>query len=242
MRSSRFHDVELQPDESVDEFMDGRLRLIQSARGYRFSVDAVLLSEFVTTKPGDVVVDLGAGCGIVSLILLLTKPLGYAVGLEIQPRLAQEAVRNAALNGFQDRMGVILGDIRHPPLAQGTADVVVCNPPYRPRNSGRINPAAEKAIAKHEIMASLDDILKAAYLLLKPKGRLAIIFPVVRLVDVLVRMRGFDLEPKRIRVIYPSMQSEGKLILLEGSHGGRGGLKVLPPLMGQGDFSISNEA
>jgi tRNA1Val (adenine37-N6)-methyltransferase len=242
MRSSRFHDVELRPDESVDEFMDGRLRLIQSKAGYRFSIDAVLLSEFVTTKPGDVVVDLGTGCGIVSLILLLTRPVSYAVGLEIQPHLAEEAMRNAVLNGFQDRMGVILSDIRHPPLAQGKADVVVCNPPYRPRNSGRINPAAEKAIARHEIMASLDDILKAAYLLLKPKGRLAIIFPVVRLVDVLARMRGFGLEPKRIRVIYPNMQSEAKRVLLEAWHGGRGGLKVLAPLVDQGNFSISNGA
>jgi tRNA1Val (adenine37-N6)-methyltransferase len=242
MRSSGFHDVELRPEESVDEFMDGRLRLIQSARGYRFSIDAVLLSEFVTIKPGDLVVDLGTGCGIISLILLLTRSALYVVGLEIQSHLAEEAMRNAILNGFKNRMGVVLGDIRHPPLAQGKADVVVCNPPYRPRNSGRINPAAEKAIARHELMASLDDILKTAHLLLKPKGRLAIIFPVARLVDVLVRMRGFGLEPKRIRVIYPRMKSEAKLVLLEGSQGGRAGLKVLSPLMDQGDFSISNGA
>jgi tRNA1Val (adenine37-N6)-methyltransferase len=242
MRSSRFHDVELRPEESVDEFMDGRLRLIQSARGYRFSIDAVLLSEFVTIKPGDLVVDLGTGCGIISLILLLTRSALYVVGLEIQSHLAEEAMRNAVVNGFKDRMGVILGDIRHPPLAHGKADVVVCNPPYRPRNSGRINPATEKAIARHELMASLDDVLKTAHLLLKPKGRLAIIFPVARLVDVLVRMRGFGLEPKRIRVIYPRMKSEAKLVLLEGSQGGRAGLKVLPPLIDQGAFSISNGA
>jgi tRNA1Val (adenine37-N6)-methyltransferase len=242
MRSSGFHDVELRPDESMDEFMDGRLRLIQSTSGYRFSVDAVLVSEFVTTKPGDVVVDLGTGCGIMPLILLLTRPVRYAVGLEIQPHLAEKAVRNAVLNGFQDRMGVILGDIRHPPLAQGKADVVVCNPPYRPRNSGRINPAAEKAIARHEIMASLDDILKTASSLLKPKGRLAVIFPAARLVDVLVRMRGFGLEPKRIRVVYPGMESEAKLVLLEAWCGGKGGLKVLPPLLNQGAFSISKGA
>jgi tRNA1Val (adenine37-N6)-methyltransferase len=242
MRSSRFRDIELRPDESVDEFMDGRLRMIQSARGYRFSIDAVLLSEFVTIKPGDLVVDLGTGCGIISLILLLTRPARYVVGLEIQSHLAEEAMRNAILNGFKDRVGVVLGDIRHPPLAQGKADVVVCNPPYRPRNSGRINPATEKAIARHELMASLNDILKTAHLLLKPKGRLAIIFPVARLVDVLVRMRGFGLEPKSIRVIYPRMKSEAKLVLLEGSQGGREGLKVLPPLMDQGDFSISKGA
>jgi len=239
MKSSKFHDVELQPDESVDEFLDGRLRLIQPKRGYRFSIDAVLLSEFVTTKPGDVVVDLGTGCGIISLILLLTRRVRNAVGLEIQPRLAGEAARNAILNGFKDRMGVIVGDIRRPPLVEGSADVVVCNPPYRSRESGRINPAAEKAIARHEIMASLVDILKAARSLLKPKGRFAIIFPAVRLAEILVMMRGFGLEPKKIRVVHPGMQSEAKLVLVEAWQGGRGGLKILPPLVDQGGFSIS---
>jgi tRNA1Val (adenine37-N6)-methyltransferase len=242
MRPSRFHDVELRRDESVDEFMDGRLRLIQSARGYRFSIDAVLLSEFVTVRPGDLVVDLGTGCGIISLILLLTRPAYYVVGLEIQPHLAEAAIRNAILNGFKERMGVVLGDIRHPPLAQGKADVVVCNPPYRPRNSGRLNPASEKAIARHELLASLDDILKTAHSLLKPRGKLAIIFPVARLADVVQQMRRFGLEPKRMRVIYPGMKSEAKLVLVEGSRGGKGGLKVLPPLVDRVGLSISNGA
>ncbi len=121
--------MELRPDETLDEFLDGRLRLIQSGKGYRFSIDAILLAQFVTIKPGDVVVDLGAGCGIISLILLLEKPVGYVIALEIQKHLVDQAVRNAALNGFTDRMGVLLGDLRQVPLGRSIADAVVCNPP-----------------------------------------------------------------------------------------------------------------
>ena len=238
MKSSRSPDVELLPDESMDEFMDGRLKLIQSKTGYRFSIDAILLSQFVTIKRGDRIVDLGTGCGIIPLILLLTRPVGHTFGLEIQKDLADQAARNTLLNGYENRMGVILGDIRHPPFAPSSADVVTCNPPYRPKNSGRINPDLQRAIARHEMLASLDDILNAASRTLRAKGRLAMIYPAVRLVEVLVRMRGFNLEPKRIRIVYPGMESEAKLALVEASLGGRKGLKVLPPLFDQGEFSI----
>jgi tRNA1Val (adenine37-N6)-methyltransferase len=219
MKPSKYPKIELRPDESIDDFMDGGLKLIQSRTGYRFSIDAILLSEFVTIKRGDMVVDLGTGCGIIPLTLLLTKPVGYAIGLEIQADLADQAARNIILN-------------------PSSADVVICNPPYRPTNSGRINPEPQRAIARHEMLASLNDILNATSRILRAKGRLAMIYPAVRLVDVLVRMRGFNLEPKRVRIVYPGMQSEGKLALIEASLGGSGGLKILPPLLDQGDFSI----
>ena len=238
MKSSRSHEVNLRPGETLDDFLDGRLRLIQPARGYRFSIDAVLLAQFVTVKPGEVVVDLGAGCGIISLLLLLEKPVAYAIALEIQKNLADQAVRNAALNGVTDRMGVLLADLRQVPLWQPVADVVVCNPPFRRPGSGRVNPDLQRAIARHEIMASLNDILSAASAVLKPKGRLALIYPAGRLVDLLVRMRAFDVEPKRMQVVYPSMEEESKLVLVEGARGGKGGVKILPPLMDQGEFSI----
>ena len=239
MRSSNSRDLLLKPDESLDEFMGGRLRLIQSRRGYRFSIDAVLLSQFVTVKPGDRVVDLGTGCGIIGLILLLTRAVSSVFGLEIQPHLADLAVRNAILNGFQNRMRVIVGDIRHPPFTPGKIDLVVCNPPYRKGLSGRINPDSEKAIARHEIMLSLREMIRTASEVLRPKGRLAMIYPAVRLVDSLSEMRSIGLEPKRMRVVHPRMDAEAKLVLIEASLRGRGGLKLLPPLMDQGDFSIA---
>ena len=175
---------------------------------------------------------------LIPLVILLRSRVGYAYGLEIQPVLANQAVRNAALNGFEKKMGVILGDIRRPPFTRESADVVICNPPYRRRESGRINPDPQRAIARHEIRASLDDILDTARRLLKPKGRLAMVYPASRLVDIIVRLRGFNLEPKRIQVIYPDIKSEAKLVLIEAAAEGRGGLKFLEPLIDQGEFSV----
>ena len=137
-----------------------------------------------------------------------------------------------------EKMEIILGDIRRAPLKPSFADLVVCNPPYRKMNTGRINPDPQKAIARHEIMASLDDILTAARRLLKLKGRLAMIYPAFRLTDILGMLRDHSLEPKRIQVIYPGLESEAKLVMLEACFGGRSGLKVYPPLIDQGDFSI----
>jgi tRNA1Val (adenine37-N6)-methyltransferase len=238
MKPSRSSEIKLRPNESIDDFMEGRLKLIQSGAGYRFSIDAILLFEFVTIKRGDTLVDLGTGCGIIPLVLILTRQIGHAVGLEIQLDLVDQAARNIILNGFERKMGVVRGDIKYPPIAPSSADVVVCNPPYRQKNSGRINPDSQRAIARHEILASLNDILNAARQILRAKGRLAMIYPAVRLVDLLVRMRGFDLEPKKIRIVYPGLQTEAKLALVEASLGGREGLKVLPPLIDQGNFSI----
>jgi len=235
MKSSMSTEIIVRPGERIDCFMDGRLKLIQSKDGYRFSIDAILLAEFVTIRQGDVVVDLGTGCGVIPLILLLTKLVGYAFGLEIQEELAGQAARNVLLNGFDDKMGVVLGDIKNPPIAKQSADVVICNPPYRQVKSGRINPDSRRAIARHEIMANIDDILHAARSVLRKKGRLALIYSSVRLADILVRMRRFNLEPKKIQIIYPDLNSDAKLVLVEAILGGRPGLKISPPIVGQGN-------
>lgn len=236
MKSSRSTEIIVRPGERIDRFMDGRLKLIQSKDGYRFSIDAILLAEFVTIRQGDVVVDLGTGCGVIPLILLLTKSVRYAFGLEIQEELAGQAARNVLLNGFDDKMGVVLGDIKNPPIAIESADVVICNPPYRQVKSGRINPDSRRAIARHEIMANIDDILRAARSVLRKKGRLALIYSSVRLADILVRMRRFNLEPKKIQIIYPDLNSGAKLVLVEAILGGRPGLKISPPIVGQGNW------
>ena len=239
MRSSKYPELEPRSDECLDDFLNGRLKLIQFRTGYRFSIDAVLLAQFVSIKSKDVVVDLGTGCGIIPMVLLLTEPVDHVFALEIQPELAEQAERNARLNGFERKLEVILGDIKHPPLIPSFADVVICNPPYRPKNSGRINPDPQKAIARHEVLSSLNDILDTAAKTLRAKGRFAIIYPAARLADLLIKMRGFNLEPKRLRIVYPSMRSDAKLALIEASLGGRAGLKILPPLLDQGDFSIT---
>ncbi len=238
MKSYRSPEGWAGPDESVDAVLNGRLRLIQPKNGYRFSIDALLLAEFVSVKPGDVLVDLGTGCGVIPLALLLTRPLKYALGLEIQNELAGQASRNRVINGLSKKMEIVLGDIRHVPLSEKIADIVTCNPPYRKAHSGRINPDLSKAVARHEILASLEDILGTARRLLKRKGRLAMIYPSERLAHLITRCRLFNLEPKRLQIVYPSLNSSSKLVLMEASLGGRPGVEILQPIIGQGDRLI----
>ncbi|WP_051184419.1 tRNA1(Val) (adenine(37)-N6)-methyltransferase [Desulfatiglans anilini] len=237
--SSPFPEVAIGPDESLDAILGGRLQFIQSRDGYRFSVDALLLADFATIRDHDVLVDLGTGCGVIPILLLHTRPIAYAVGLEIQSELASQAIRNVRLNGFDRRMSVVRGDLRALPLKGGSADVVVCNPPYRKLDSGRINPDARRAIARHEIMASLDDILAAARHLLRKRGRIAFVYPSVRLVDAFARMRRFGFEPKQVQFHYPNLKSGAKMAFIEGSPGGRAEVRVLPPILDQGAFSIN---
>ena len=238
MKTLKSSDIPLQADESIDEFMHGRLRLIQPRCGYRFSIDAVLLAQFVTTRAGDKVVDLGTGCGIIPLLLLLTRPVSHVVGLEIQPDLAGQAFRNAWLNGVAGKMSVVIADAGNAPLPPLSTDLVVCNPPYRQIATGRVNPNPQKAIARHEILLALDDILKTSKRILKIGGRLALIYPSVRIVDMMARMRYHGVEPKRIRFIHSDGKSESKLVLVEGTAGGRRGIKVLPPLLDPRELPI----
>jgi len=235
MKSYRSPEELAGPGESVDAVLNGRLKLIQSEKGYRFSMDALLLSEFVSVKPGDFLVDLGTGCGVIPMALLLTSPLKHALGLEIQQDLVSQASRNLVINGLSEKMEIIRGDIRRAPLSEKIADIVTCNPPYRKADSGRINPDFSKAVARHEILASLDDILGAAERLLRKKGRLAMIYPSERLTGLITRCRRFNLEPKRLQVVYPSLHSSSKLALMEAFLGGKPGLEVLRPIIGQGD-------
>jgi tRNA1(Val) A37 N6-methylase TrmN6 len=237
-QSPSIEKARLGPNETLDDFLDGRLRLIQSKSGYRFSIDALLLSEFTTPDPDDILLDIGTGCGIIPLLILTQRKIRYAIGLEIQEELADQAGRNIHLNGFSYKMTVVRGDIRQSPFRSKSVDVVTCNPPYRKIDDGRINPDPQRAAARHEILATINDILKSARDVLKSKGRLNLIYPAERLADILIRMRGFGLEPKRVRFVYPGMESEAKLVLIEASSGGRPGLKVLPPLMGQGRFNV----
>jgi tRNA1Val (adenine37-N6)-methyltransferase len=225
-------------DETVDTFLNGKLRIIQSQRGYRFSVDALLLAEFLSIRDEDLVIDLGAGSGIISLFLATKRKVGFIVGIELQKELVSQAQRNVALNELERKIAIIQGDLRHLPLARGFADVVVCNPPYRQQRSGRISPDESKAIARHEIAASLDAILAAAKALLKPGGRLTLIYPANRLTEVFTKMRKQGLEPKRLQIIFPDSASYAKLALIEGRLQGRSGLKILPPIFGQGRYSV----
>jgi len=228
----------MKANETIDSFLNGKLQIIQSRQGYRFSVDALLLAEFVSVRSEDVVVDLGAGCGIISLFLAVKGKAGFIVGIELQEELASQAQRNIVLNKLEKKIAIIRGDLRHLPIGPAFAHIVVCNPPYRRQKSGRINPDFIKATARHELSTKVDDILFAGKALLKPGGRLALIYPANRLAEIFAKMRIQDIEPKRLQIVFPNSYSHAKLAMIEGRLRGKSGIKILPPLFGQGRFSV----
>jgi tRNA1Val (adenine37-N6)-methyltransferase len=220
--------------KTLDTFLGGRLRVAQERDGYRFSLDAVLLADFVRLRGGERVVDLGTGNGIIPLILAQKREdAGEIVGVEIQKRLAALAQKNVQNNGLEDLIHICQGDIKEigdlfPP---SSFDVVVTNPPYYRVLSGRVNPASQKAIARHEVMCTLDDMLQAARYLLKAGGRIAVIFPAHRSVTLLASLRSAMLEPKVLRWVYSREKEDAKFILTEAYKQGGEGVEVLPPLI-----------
>ncbi|MFC1858714.1 tRNA1(Val) (adenine(37)-N6)-methyltransferase [Thermodesulfobacteriota bacterium] len=218
---------------SIDTFFNGRIKVRQHRHGYRFSIDAILLAHHVTPRPGDRILDLGTGCGIIALILAYRCPDIDIVGIEVQKELAEVAALNVKENFLEDRICIVCDDLK----AVGSdaiprpVNIIVSNPPYRQANSGRINPNRQKAVARHEIEATLTDFVKAAHRLLQKSGRLVTIYPAERTVDLIAEMRYLDIEPKFLRMIHSTQDKPAKLILVEGRRGARRGTMVGPPLV-----------
>jgi len=222
----------LAPEETIDEILGGKLRIIQKKAGYRFCIDSLLLAHFAMPRDGEDLIDLGTGSGVIALILASRHALGRVVGIEIQEELVAMARRSAAINGLEGRVEIRRGDIRRPeaigePLS---FDAALFNPPYRRLRSGRMNPDPAKAMARHEVAGTLGDFLAASSYLLREKGRAAMIYPAVRMAELITRMRTCRIEPKRMRIVHSRPGSRGEFILLEGVKGGREGLAVGPPL------------
>jgi tRNA1Val (adenine37-N6)-methyltransferase len=219
--------------ETLDALFQGKLKFFQSRSGYRFSLDALLLADFMTCRGREKIADLGTGNGVVALILAYRHPSVSITGLEIQPRMAERARRNVRMNGFTDRVTIRRIDVRNVQQAfdPGSFAGVICNPPYRGATSGRISPNAERKIARHEIAAALGDFLRAGAYLLPIRGRMALVYPVHRGVDLLKSMRDANLEPKRLRIVHSFAAASASLLLVQGVKGGRGGIEVLPPLI-----------
>ncbi len=220
-------------EETLDTLFGGRLKIIQKKKGYRFSIDALLLAHFIAPGLKGPILDLGTGCGILPLLLIFQQKAEKVIGVEIQPSLADLARRNAALNHLSSRIEIWEKDLRalNREILEGTFDMVLSNPPYRQIGSGRINPWPEKALARHEIQTTLKDILQTAHQLLKEKGRLNIIYPASRAADLIQEMRKFHLEPKRLQFIHPHQKDEARLMLVETIKEGRAQIKVLPPFI-----------
>jgi len=216
-----------------DAFFDGRLTVRQPKDGYRYSIDAILLADFIRCKDGQTVLELGTGCGIIPLILAFRYAGLNVFGVEIQDPLARIAAANVRENHFEERVHILHQDLKSLKLQQVPDLVhhVVCNPPYRRINSGRINPHKEKAAARHEIFARLADFVAAASRMLQLSGSLTSLYPAQRLVDMIDQMRCANLEPKRIRMVHSKVGDAARLVLITGVKGGRPGLAVEPPLV-----------
>lgn len=223
---------DLKADETLDALLNGRLLVVQKKAGYRVSLDAILLARFVGVRGRERVVDLGAGNGVVALLLARLHRGVRVVGLEIQEEMAARAQRSIRLNRLEKRVAVVRGDVRAVGalLSPESFDLAVCNPPYRRASSGRISPDPERRVARHEVQGDLGDFIRSGYFLLRRGGKMALIYPAPRTADLLEAMRQEAIEPKRLRLVHSFRESPASLILVEGVKEGRAELKIMAPL------------
>ncbi|WP_080843539.1 tRNA1(Val) (adenine(37)-N6)-methyltransferase [Cytobacillus gottheilii] len=224
----------LKGDERLDYLLAENLRIIQSPSVFSFSLDAVLLSRFVYVpiQKGNLI-DLCSGNGVVPLFLS-ARTKGTITGVEIQERLYDMAVRSIKYNELEHRLHMIHGDLKDMPseLGYGKYDVVTCNPPYFPTpSSEEINENEHLAIARHEIHCTLEDTIKVSSQLVRQGGKVAFVHRPGRLMDIITHMRAYQLEPKRIRFVYPKLGKEANTLLIEAIKHGKPDLKILPPLI-----------
>jgi tRNA1(Val) A37 N6-methylase TrmN6 len=213
-----------------DTLLRGRIKLIQPARGFRASVDPVLLSGFVAPPLGRFL-DIGCGTGAVAFLLLTRDPEARGQGIELQSRLAALAGAAVAENGFGDRFDVVAGDVRHHPLPAASFDLVVSNPPFQPRGQGELPPDRERSIAHHEVELTLGEWLGAAARLVRPEGRVAAIFAANRLAELLLALGERGLCPVRLRPVYPREGAPATRVLVEARRlPGPRPLTIEPPL------------
>lgn len=224
---------ELRPGERLDDLQIGGLELIQDPKKFCFGVDAVFLSDFVRVRPGENVLDMGTGNGIIPVLLSAKTEARHITGLEIQEDTAEMARRSVAHNHLGDRIDIVTGDIKEAAELFKPAffDVITTNPPYMLADHGMRNPDDAKAIARHEVLCSLDDILRESMRLMQDKSRFYMIHRPFRLTEIMIKMHQYKIEPKRIRFIHPYIDKEPVMVLVEGVRGAKPRVTVEPPLI-----------
>lgn len=218
-------------EETLDDLLGGKLKIFQKRRGYRFSLDSILLAHFVRLGKGQRFVELGLGSGVVSLILCYRTGC-TAAGVELQEQLAEMAARSFRLNSLEGSMEIVRGDVRdiRKFFEPESFDAAVLNPPYRRAGSGRVSAHPEKALARHEINGSLADFVAAAAYLVRRTGAVFAVYPATRAVELLCLLRKLDVEPKRVRIVHSDGLSAAEFILVEAVRGGGEELEIMPPL------------
>ena len=220
-------------NERIDDLQRGGLRVIQRTDAFRFGTDSVLLSDFASPRRHDRVCDLGTGTGVIPLLLYGREPTITADAVELQPDMAALAARSMALNGLESVLRVHAGDLRNirELLPHGQYDLVTCNPPYGKAGGTLLNPAEGKRLARHEESCAIADVARAARWLLRSGGRLCVVFPAPRLMELCDALRACRLEPKRLRLAHSRADKAAHLCLLEGMLDAHPGLTVEAPLV-----------
>jgi tRNA1(Val) A37 N6-methylase TrmN6 len=218
--------------ERLDDLLINGLKIIQREAEFCFSLDAVLLAHFATVKRGCTAIDLGTGTGVIAL-LLSALGAGKVTGIELNQGMAQMALRSVKLNKLSDKIDILHADLRELKgrLPSGECELVVSNPPYRPVGGGFLSAGQGVAMARHELTASLQDVIAAAKYLVKYRGRFAMVHLPERLAEIISRMSAAGIEPKRLRLVHSSIYKKPNMLLVEGVHGAKPGLEVLPPLI-----------
>jgi len=225
--------IDLLPNERLDELHRNGYKIIQNPERFCFGMDAVLLSGFASALEGEKVLDLGTGTGIIPILMAAKTPADHLTGLEIQEESADMARRSVAYNDLEDRINIVTGDIKDASNLFGASsfDVITTNPPYMIADHGLVNPDEAKALARHEIKCTLEDVISQSAKVLRPGGRFFMVHRPFRLSEIFTLMTTYKLEPKRMRMVYPYVDAEPNMVLIEGVRGGKPRLSVEKPLI-----------
>lgn len=225
-------EILLKETERIDDLQLKNLKIIQDTEGFCFGIDAVLLGNYAEVKRNAKVVDLGTGTGIIPLIIYGKNKPSKIYAVEVQPEVAEMAKRTMKLNKIENEIEIVESNLKEVTkiLGKGQYDVVTTNPPYMPSGAGEQNPEDKKAISRHEVLCTLEDVIKTAAELLNTSGKFFMVHRPQRLVDILTLMRTYDIEPKSIRFIHPYSNKKPNLLLIKGIKGGMAELKMEDPL------------
>lgn len=223
----------LKDRERIDDLQRNGYRIIQDPGRFCFGMDAVLLSGFVTVRPGAQVIDLGTGTGIIPILLEAKTEASHLIGLEIQEESADMAMRSVKLNHLEDKISIVTGDIKEADqlFEAASFDVVTSNPPYMIGNHGLTNDSDAKSIARHEVLCTLEDVVSQAARLLKTGGSFFMVHRPFRLAEIMITLSKYKLEPKRMQLVYPYVDKEPNMVLIQAVRGGKPRMTVEKPLI-----------